>query len=780
MAGSVIGALRVNLGLDKARFSQGLKQSEGEVAAFRGRILKMAAGLTGVFAGVMTIRGAGTAADEWSDLSSQVGNTIGNMQGAPAVMRQLSDMARQSYSDLSQTVGAFNANSTALKDLGYATQQQLDYTEALNNALVISNARGQKAASVQDALSKAMATGKLSGDGLNTILASGGRVAQALADELGTTQSGLRKLGSEGKITGDIIASAMLNSMEALREEAGNMPATITDGMTLIRNAALEAVGTFDSLLGVSGGIGTALVAVADAIRTAVRVMADNADTVILVLNTLLASAGVVAAFFAGRYALAVGVTAVRAMIAAAQSSIALEMALGAQTRAAAVAGVATKALTGAMTLLRGALISTGIGALVVAAGFLIAKFMELVRKAGGFGNALSLVGDIGGEVWRRLGQGAALMRDMMDGAASFIAGVFTEAFATIVRGFAKMMTMIARGLKIVGVGDGVGIGSEYAEELTKEAANKVDFGKTVMADAAESLRDLVTAPLESLAHLNDTVDAIEDVDDAATPAAASLADLGDAADKAGGGAKKATDKMTELQRVLKGLREEATELQETMGMSDVDAAVWKNLRDAGVSAGSVQGQEIDELTRQIHGMETLKSATEDWRTTLRGTFAELTQKGASFRDMLATIVDKFGEMFATRGFDALWSGGLGDGVSGFLSRMGGGIPAIGQNANGTPSWSGGWTSVHERGGEILDLPNGTRIIPHDVSKQMMNGAGGTGQLQVSLSPELVGTVLKKAAGQSIELMQQGFDKYTREVLPQAVGGVMSDPRAIG
>jgi phage-related minor tail protein len=41
------------------------------------------------------------------------------------------------------------------------------------------------------------------------------------------------------------------------------------------------------------------------------------------------------------------------------------------------------------------------------------------------------------------------------------------------------------------------------------------------------------------------------------------------------------------------------------------------------------------------------------------------------------------------------------------------------KNALGTSYFSGGPTLIHERGGEIIDLPNGSRIYPHDKSVQM-------------------------------------------------------------
>lgn len=50
-----------------------------------------------------------------------------------------------------------------------------------------------------------------------------------------------------------------------------------------------------------------------------------------------------------------------------------------------------------------------------------------------------------------------------------------------------------------------------------------------------------------------------------------------------------------------------------------------------------------------------------------------------------------------------------------------GGEGKVKHNALGTSYYSGGLTSINERGGELVDLPNGTRIIPHDLSKQIIN-----------------------------------------------------------
>lgn len=62
-----------------------------------------------------------------------------------------------------------------------------------------------------------------------------------------------------------------------------------------------------------------------------------------------------------------------------------------------------------------------------------------------------------------------------------------------------------------------------------------------------------------------------------------------------------------------------------------------------------------------------------------------------------------------------------------------GGKSIFDQNATGTNYFSGGLTEVGEHGGEILNLPNGTQIIPNDISKQM--GSGGT-NINVNMTVE--------------------------------------------
>ena len=68
------------------------------------------------------------------------------------------------------------------------------------------------------------------------------------------------------------------------------------------------------------------------------------------------------------------------------------------------MAALSVRGLATALVLLRGALIRTGIGALVVGAGELVYQFTRLVERVGGLGEAFRLLSDLASEVWGRVG----------------------------------------------------------------------------------------------------------------------------------------------------------------------------------------------------------------------------------------------------------------------------------------------------------------------------------------------------------------------------------------
>lgn len=76
-----------------------------------------------------------------------------------------------------------------------------------------------------------------------------------------------------------------------------------------------------------------------------------------------------------------------------------------------------------------------------------------------------------------------------------------------------------------------------------------------------------------------------------------------------------------------------------------------------------------------------------------------------SVRSMFNGVIDSINGIQITI---PAWVPGFGGSTFGPL-----GIPKL---ATGTDNWHGGPAMIHDRGAEIVDLPNGTRVIPHDAS----------------------------------------------------------------
>jgi len=273
--------LVVQLSADFKSFEKAMAKAQGvtnkQFNAIERRARQMNKNLDGIFASTFKgltapLAGIGAAlgvreivqlADTWTELKGRVDLAAGSMENGEVVMGRLSEMARRTYSGLEQTAESWLQNATALRELGYSTSEQLDLVETLNNALVISAAKGDRAASVMNAWSKAMALGKLSGDNLNTIIQSGGRLAEALAASMGVSTNQLRKLGQEGKITTREMYG-VTSQLKKLREEADGMAATVGDAMQLLRDAMLQYVGGADQASQMSARLAESIILVAD------------------------------------------------------------------------------------------------------------------------------------------------------------------------------------------------------------------------------------------------------------------------------------------------------------------------------------------------------------------------------------------------------------------------------------------------------------------------------------------------------------------------------------
>ena len=109
-----------------------------------------------------------------------------------------------------------------------------------------------------------------------------------------------------------------------------------------------------------------------------------------------------------------------------------------------AAAAISVRGLATALVVLRGALIRTGIGALIVGAGELVYQFTKLVKGAGGFGNAMALMGDVAKAVWEGIKTTALSFADDFRAMQSEIEAIWTRLMAFLAGKWADFLGMIA------------------------------------------------------------------------------------------------------------------------------------------------------------------------------------------------------------------------------------------------------------------------------------------------------------------------------------------------
>ena len=763
---NVIGNMHAVLGLDSSAFQRGIAQStaglkkikvetsgvQQAMVSFQATMRALGATL-GAVGLAMGVRAIGDMADDWSDLSSRVGLAVGSMDQASAVMNRLADIADRTYSGLNQTAEGFLQNATTLRDLGLSTAQALDYTESLNNAMVVSGAKGDQAARVQRSLSNAMALGALRGDNLNTILTAGGRVAELLAEEMGVSTLELRKLGQQGKLTGDVILRALIGNMELLREEAEEMPATIGDGFVRIGNAMQRLVGSFDQFFGASESVSGALIALAENLG---RIMSYVAAAVV---------------GFGVNY-----------VVAVTKSTI------------------ANFNFAASLVALRGALIRTGIGALIVAAGEMVYQFGRLVSATGSFGGALTALGDLSKLVWQGIIDSAKAIPPGLSGTWSLVESGFAMLISNLSRMWSDFLASIVADTEKINM---LSWGDKVFWEIDNPLAAPLAQARDDAARFSDEMRARAGEASAAMAESFGTTGKI--IADAFAPVADAWGNLKTIADDAkgalneplppglGSGADDSDGKKGKKGRAerpfFEGVEESMRSLRRQIGLvgkTREEAAAlqarWEMLDEAkrrGIPVNEKLNSQIEGYAAQVGALtgelERAEIAQQQFDQAVDGiadAFAGALVAGESLRDGLGQVFKQIAaDLMRSRVLDMLKaiSGSMGWGGDSLSNALrGAGLPAFASGG----SHQGGWRIVGEHGPE-LEATGAARYWTAGQTRNMLAGGGGAVNINVNV---------EGANGDQhvIQLVQQGVSAGLRSYdqgLPDRMSEINSKSR---
>jgi hypothetical protein len=367
------------------RLSREMDAANSRVAAFYRRLQIAAAAAAAAFAAAAAamIRSGLQVIDSQAKLAASLGTTVESIQ----VLERAGDLAGVSMGEIEQaTIQLTRRLSQAAAGTGPAVEalQRLRLTAEELQRLPLD----QRIAAIQDALARyvpeaerAAVASKLFGD----------RAALTFSRiDTATLRTATQDVRDFGVVVSQADAAQIERTNDAL-SRLGLIWRGISNQLAVAAAPALEAV--------------------ADALAAMARTTGPLGRAIQLLFENIGRLASIAAAFvglMAGRF--------VASMV---------------------VAAVSVRGLATALVFLRGAIIRTGIGALVVAAGELIYQFGRLVQATGGFGAALNLLGDVAREVWDRIGLLAEVLKNRIAaawlGIQASVADALQGAFEAVV-----------------------------------------------------------------------------------------------------------------------------------------------------------------------------------------------------------------------------------------------------------------------------------------------------------------------------------------------------------
>lgn len=240
-------------------------------------------GLTGLLAGLASVGFAKSmldTADAVQSINSQIRQVVSSETEYLAVQRQLLDTANRTRASLESTASLYVSTSRALKDYGYTQQEILKFTEATNNAMTIGGVGAQQQAAALMQLSQALGSGVLQGDEFKSIAEAAPILLDTIAEYMGKSRAEIKKLGSEGKLTADVIFKAISGASEKFGEQAAKMPMTMGQALTVFSNNWQSMVSKLLNDSGAMSGIAAIIKLIADNLNLVVPIVAGFAVAV--------------------------------------------------------------------------------------------------------------------------------------------------------------------------------------------------------------------------------------------------------------------------------------------------------------------------------------------------------------------------------------------------------------------------------------------------------------------------------------------------------------------
>ncbi len=230
--------------------------------------LAVAAGVT---FGVRELMGAANA---YQNLQNRMRVVVQDGESVSATFEKVRSTAIATRSSIDTTTGAYQRLRGATKEMGLSSEDLLRVTGRINKAITVSGAATAEAQAGMIQLAQGIASNRLGGDELRSVLENLPYVADILAQSLGVTRGKLRELGEQGKLTASVIIGAFEKMGSKIDADFAKTAPTLGQQWTMFKDQLVvtigkvfEATGLFTIFGNVLGAIGDVIGVVGDVVK---------------------------------------------------------------------------------------------------------------------------------------------------------------------------------------------------------------------------------------------------------------------------------------------------------------------------------------------------------------------------------------------------------------------------------------------------------------------------------------------------------------------------------
>ena len=227
-----------------------------------------ALGLATAFAGGFAITSIINTADDWGQMAARVKMAVTSVEGSvdnyQNVQKRLLEISNRNAKSITDSQELYIATASSMRNLGYSTNDTIDFIEAMSNSYTLNAVAADKVQSSINTINKAMITGKVTSKQWQDLMASTPNVAKALADSLEKDEVIIENLGLSGQISMRQLADAMIKAKDETGRLADDMGNTTKDGFTQISNNFGTLIGELNDSTGITRGLASGLKIIAD------------------------------------------------------------------------------------------------------------------------------------------------------------------------------------------------------------------------------------------------------------------------------------------------------------------------------------------------------------------------------------------------------------------------------------------------------------------------------------------------------------------------------------